>query len=197
MEQRMMISQCKRGFILVTVLIVTAVGLLFGAGALLLFRFQCQLRIDRQHELEKIYAVRSALNYIRTTAYGTTGDNGIPVEGRVFGYHTQSERNLKLLVKPVAPIFPNTNDLRNSHFVMERGDLKIPLAVATSTNGWYSSDFDYECGVSGDTKLNVDSENYIGNIGLKFGDATTTNGVRWWVNIGMRGTGGWPQPTEF
>ena len=60
---------------LVTVLIVTMVGLLFGAGALLLFKFQCQLRIDRQHELEKVYAVRSALNYIKKAA------SGIPEEG--------------------------------------------------------------------------------------------------------------------
>ena len=64
-----------RGYALVTVLIVTAVGLLFGAGSLLLFRFQCQQRIERQHELEKIYAVRSALNWTR--AY----DSLLPAEG--------------------------------------------------------------------------------------------------------------------
>ena len=71
MEQGMTRYPCHRGFMLVTVLVITAIGLLFGAGALLLFRYQCQLRIDRQHELEKVYAVRSALNYIKGNSTAT------------------------------------------------------------------------------------------------------------------------------
>lgn len=169
----------KSGFMLVTVLIVTAVGLLFGAGALLLFRFQCQLRIDRQHELEKVYAVRSALNYTRTY----TG--GIPDAGRPFWYETGNGRNLGLLVKPVEPLFPNVSN--ESHFVMEeKGAFQFLV-------GQYNSLPDYEYGAVGVTNLLIETGIYRENVGLAFKDLTATNGVKWWVNIGMRDTGGWLQ----
>ena len=163
---------------LVTVLIVTAVGLLFGAGALLLFRFQCQLRIDRQHELEKVYAVRSALNYMRTY----TGE--IPDEGRPFRFETGSGRNLGLLVKPVEPLFPTVTN--ESHFVMERGDFRL-------LEGQYNSRPDYEYGAVGVTDLSIIEGDNAGKKGLEFKDLTATNGVKWWVNIGMHDTGGWLQ----
>lgn len=168
----------KGGFMLVTVLIVTAVGLLFGAGALLLFRFQCQLRIDRQHELEKVYAVRSALNYIRTYL------QEIPDEGRPFRFETGSGRNLGLLVKPVEPLFPTVTN--ESHFVMERGDFRL-------LEGQYNSRPDYEFGAVGVTDLSIIKGDNAGKKGLEFKDLTATNGVKWWVNIGMRDTGGWLQ----
>lgn len=167
----------KGGFMLVTVLIVTAVGLLFGAGALLLFRFQCQLRIDRQHELEKVYAVRSALNYTRTI-------REIPDAGRPFRYETGSGRNLGLLVKPVEPLFPNVSN--ESHFVMERGDFRV-------LTGQYNSLPDYEYGAVGVTNLFIDKVDDDGKAGLVFKDLTATNGVKWWVNVGMRDTGSWLQ----
>ena len=163
---------------LVTVLIVTAVGLLFGAGALLLFRFQCQQRIDRQHELEKVYAVRSVLNYTRTNT------KEIPDEGRPFRYETGSGRNLGLLVKPVARLFPNASN--ECHFVMERGDFE---ALA----GQYNSRPDYEYGAVGVTNLLMGTGSKDGTTGLVFNDLTATNGVKWWVNVGMRDTGGWLQ----
>lgn len=104
MESGMMPPRSRNGFILITVLIVTAVGLLFGAGALLLFKYQCQLRIDRQHELEKVYAVRSALNYVRKYP-------GEPKEGKfAFRYLTESDRNLGVIVEPVKAIFPDLNN---------------------------------------------------------------------------------------
>lgn len=170
-------SRKKGGFMLVTVLIVTAVGLLFGAGALLLFRFQCQLRLDRQHELEKVYAVRSALNYTRTISE-------IPDEGRSFRYETGSGRNLRLLVKPVEPLFPNASN--ESHFVMERGNFHV---IADQ----YNSRPDYEYGAVGVTNLLIGAADHKGNSGLAFTDLTATNHVKWWVNIGMRDTGGWLQ----
>ena len=163
---------------LVTVLIVTAVGLLFGAGALFLFRFQCQLRIDRQHELEKVYAVRSALNYMRTYI------GEIPDEGRPFRFETGSGRNLGLLVKPVEPLFPNVSN--ESHFVMERGDFQ---ALARQ----YNPRPDYEYGAVGVTNLLMGPVDGDGCFGLAFKDLTATNHVKWWVNIGMRDTGGWLQ----
>lgn len=187
MEPGLTIGYCQRGFILITVMIVTAVGLLFGAGALLLFRYQCQLRIDRQHELEKVYSVRSALNFVRTY----TGNE--LEEGMSFRCWTGSERSLQLHVKPVAQIFPDTNRVDRKHFVMENGDLQIPPEVMQSTTGWYDNELDVECGSFGVTNLLISSKYHTDGIGLTFGDLSETNNVKWWVNIGMRDTGGWLQ----
>lgn len=171
-----------RGFVLITVLIVTSVGLLFGAGALLLFRYQCQKRIDRQHEFEKIYAVRSALNYIRTAS------KDISAEGQSFLYHTGSSRDLGVIVKPVAPIFPS--DPARHFFMANDGNFQVP----TTGNGGYDVVRDYECGGSGVTNLVMSNTGTdLGSYGIAFTDMAATNGVKWWVNIGMRETGGWLQ----
>ena len=185
-----MTASSRRGFMLVTVLIVTAVGLLFGAGALLLFRFQCQLRIDRQHELEKVYAVRSCLNFIRTNT------QGVPVDGMPFGYHTWSGRDLRLNVKPVAQLFPDPGNPR--HFVMESANPARnfqPSQVAQ-----YNEILDYEYGMEGVTNLEeLTIQCYKPNDadktahGLAFTDLLSDRGARWWVNIGMNPTGGWLQ----
>ena len=183
MEQGMTRYPCHRGFMLVTVLVITAIGLLFGAGALLLFRYQCQLRIDRQHELEKVYAVRSALNYIKGNS------TAIDEDGTMFSYHTVSGRDLGLLVKPVAEIFPVVTNIR--HFVMERGDIngKIDPENGSASKGWHCSSPDYECGWDSKTNLIMDVTYY----GLAFADKVSPKGARWWVNIGMADTGGWLQ----
>lgn len=165
---------------LVMVMIVTAVGLLFGAGALLLFRYQCQQRIDRQHEMEKVYAVRSALNYA-TRFTGAIGDSGLP-----FRYYTGSDRDLGLLVKPVAAIFPDENDSR--HFDMQ----KAGHLTFSSPQTQYNNNLDYEYGVDNWTNIEISAKH--GELyGLAFNDLAATNGVKWWFNIGMRGTGGWLQ----
>lgn len=171
----------QNGFVLLTVLVVAAIGLLFGAGALLLFRYQCQLRIDRQHEFEKVYAVRSALNYVRTYTDEIDEDVGLP-----FTYRTYSGRDLNLLVKPVERIFPDT---KKGHFCMEEagafgGDVK-------TTTGGYNTEYDYEYGVIGTTNALISIVETSGERGLAFTDSMATNGVTWWVNIGMRETEGW------
>ena len=176
-----------------TVLIVTAVGLLFGAGALLLFRYQCQLRIDRQHELEKVYAVRSALNYMKSETVTDTGQE--------FVYRNEnSGRDLRLFVYPSKAFFPLTNDVQHvkdmeaRHFVMDWGDFDINNA---DRQNQYDSRLDYGYGAVG---VEVDDlTNTIKGIdgstrGLIFDSRFATNdGVRCWVNIGMRKTGGWLQ----
>lgn len=177
----------KCGFILITVLVVTAVGLLFGAGALLLFRFQCQLRIDRQHELEKIYAVRSALNFIRTSNNTTLGGRE-----RRFRFQTVSGRNLGLVVRPVDRIFPVlTNE---SHLVIESSNPQRNFRI-DSCYGQYCDALDYEYGALGVTNFQESVKNMrSGRYGLMIDDPAVTNKyARWWVNIGMRGTGGWLQ----
>lgn len=182
----------KQGFMLVTVVIITAVGLLLGAGALLMFRNQCQLRIERQHEFEKVYAVRSVLNFLRTY----TGE--ISDEGLAFTYYTPSERSLKLIARPVEPIFPTTNI---NHFVMDKGHFSLDV------EDQYIDKYDCEYGAIGVTNLHIkNSANNKYPIepeknGLFFTDVyatnsimtTATNRVKWWVNICMSGTGSWLQ----
>jgi len=193
----MMSSHVQGGFVLVTVLFVTAIGLLFGVGALLLFRYQCQLRIDRQHELEKVYAVRSAMNYIRTCTVGI--DN---YGEQVFRYNTGSGRDLNLLVKPVDPIFPNAHCL--SHLDIGSADSSRNLNFLGCINQ-YDHNLDYEFGAYGATNLlevlddrkTVVTVGRRGNststitYGLAVDDPTTTNKPTWWVNVGMRETDGW------
>jgi len=176
-------TNCRSGFILVTVLVITAVGLLFGAGALLMFRFQCQLRIDRQHELEKVYAVRSCLNYIRTFT------ETVPDDGLHFRYCTWSERDLGLNVKPVLQLFPDYGNPR--HFVMEASNSTRNFQPSSNQ---YNAYLDYEYGAEGVEDLEEKIQcGYGDRHGLAFTDLLAENGARWWVNIGMYPTGGWLQ----
>lgn len=186
-----------RGFALVAVLIIIAVGLLLGAGALLTFRYQCQLRIDRQHELEKLYAVRSVLHCIKSDT--------ITSPGRIFDYHTASERHLRLHVRPVEADFPRitngvTQAVEKRDFVVEWGDFNIPNAKNDKVGG-YDRFKDYEYGAEGVTNLQQAIRGAITEIqqgqegitrGLVFDfNSATSDFARCWVNIGMRGTGGW------
>ena len=193
MESRIISRTCRRGFVLPLVLIITAVGLLFGAGALLLFKYQCQHRIDRQHELEKVYAVRSALNYIRKA---TPTDLGTSLN-----FHTASERDLALTIKPAKTFFPtNLTDAsqrswQKRHFVMQWGDFSIPPEKAKDYGG-YNQDRDYEYGAEGVTNLCSAIKNIDGSTtGLVFNceAAQDVQTMRCWVNIGMGATGGWLQ----
>ena len=177
MESLTWLYRARGGFMLVTVLVITAVGILFGAGALLLFRFQCERRIERQHELEKVYAVRSAVNYTRTCV------GEISEEGKDFRFCTTSGRDLGLTVKPVAPVFP---DSTKNHFTMENGHFEFRETQ-------YDVFRDYEYGAIGVTNLLMSKMDNDGNWGLGIHDLVATNNVRWWVNIGMRDTGGWLQ----
>ena len=174
------------GFMLVTVLIITSIGLLFGVGALLLFKFQCQLRIDRQHELEKVYAVRSALNYVLKN--DKIVDGGLPLR-----YYTGSDRDLGLLIKPVDRIFPS----KNCHLNIATNDSILNFRL-DGGESQYNRDLDYEYGAlnwnegEGEQKLLQEIANSDGSeYGLSFSGSTETNQPIWWVNIGMRDIGGW------
>lgn len=214
MEQALKICHSNRGIALVTVLFITGIGLLFGAGALLLFRYQCQLRIERQHEMEKVYAVRSALNFIRPY--------GVDVGSEVFNYFTGSGRDLKVLVQPVANIFPNFNmDFRakfltgypREHLATDDAHIvrynPFPCCIkdpqVTYSDSQYNSYYDYEYGVECEAPEDFVLEKCFTNQfvnttgsanavmpGLTFTNATE-NTARFWFNIGMRGTGGWLQ----
>ena len=197
MKQQPISSQ--RGFALVTVLIIAAIGLLFGAGALLLFRFQCQMRIDRQHELVKVYAVRSALNYIRSNT-----EYAIPERGQPFRYYTENGRDLGLLVKPVKAIFPDLTNPKHLDMANEGRNGRI-FEILDSDQEQYRSFPDYEYGanatnLSSLTSKQIDNKNIKGHLGLAFRDldakllsGDAASNVKWWVNMGMNDTGGWLQ----
>ena len=107
----------RKGFALVTVLIVAAIGLLIGAGFLLRFRFQCQLRIDRQHELEKYFAVRSVINVLSSVAKGIEKpDEFTSAKGIV--YQTDSQRNVSVVALASKAIFPDVENA--NHFYVRR-----------------------------------------------------------------------------
>ncbi len=180
MEQRVTRHSAHGGFMLVMVLVITGIGLLFGAGALLLFRYQCQMRVDRQHELEKVYAVRSALNFIRTYV------DAVPDRGISFRYRTQSERDLGLLVKPVEVVFPGIDDSRH----LDIGNIRKKNRYFESG----SASLDYEYGWDGEPRPanHQLSNTHKREKGIAFTDTSSTN-TKWWVNIGMPDTGGWLQ----
>lgn len=104
MERELTTTKARGGFALVAVLIIAAIGLLFGAGSLLLFRFQCQKRIDRQHEIEKYFAVRSALQLLSEDALSRFPDE---LSGpKWFVYQADSGRNARVIVNPAKALFP-------------------------------------------------------------------------------------------
>ena len=200
MESRMTLRHFREGSVLVMVLIITAIGLLFGAGALLLFRFQCQLRIDRQHELEKIYAVRSTLNFLKPPSVD------INSVGKPFRYLTGSGRDLEVIVKPVERIFPRLGKVFSGypreHLTTDSLNVEnysiFPCPFANPNVSYsdpqYNGYYDYEYGAEYGQGENVDLRSCItNNMGIAFTDLAAANNERWWVNIGMRDTGGWLQ----
>lgn len=103
----------RSGFVLVSLLIVATVGILFGFGRLLLYRYQCQLRIQRQHELEKVFAVRSAVKWVEVKTEWEL--NNKIVGAKSFEINTLSGRSLGVEVRPVSPIYPEINNLNHFH----------------------------------------------------------------------------------
>lgn len=99
----------KPGFALPAVLFIAVLGILLGIGRLMTFSNQCRLRMDRQQELEKILAVRSALNLLQNWNQWPQ----FPTEGGPDGLialHSDSDRNVKVLLHPAEAIFPNVSN---------------------------------------------------------------------------------------
>lgn len=184
MERRL--NGAQSGYALITVLIVTAIGLLFGVGALLLFKFQCQRRIDRQHELEKIYAVRSAANYAKV---------GFIAKAREFKYQTSSGRELSLTVEPAKRIFPSPGNPVHLDIGNDCGKGRVFGSAVPEQQ--YASELDYEYGAMSNNDVLAVTDQQIcakdGKRELVFPDCTATNGVKWWVNIGLNEVRGWLQ----
>lgn len=116
-HQKMTVFRARPGFALPAVLLVALLGILLGLGRLLTFNYQCRLRIDRQHDLEKVFAVRSALNRLQNWS----SNPSFPIEGgkdeRIV-FKTSSGRTVKVVVHPADAIFPIEGDSR--HFCVGR-----------------------------------------------------------------------------
>jgi hypothetical protein len=117
-------------FLLITVLLVAAVGILFGFGRLLMFRYQCEIRFDRQREIDRTLATRSALRWLATQPTAN-----LPTVETNFVYRAWAGRTINIAVRPMPSIYPNptnSNHLKISNG--QRGDENVVF-----TNSDYSA----------------------------------------------------------
>jgi hypothetical protein len=99
----------KEGYILPLVLVAALIGVLFGFGRLMMFRFQTQIRLDRQFEIDRVLATRSGMHWLR---YTSQHDYDPPTNATTFTYITGNRRIVGVEVRPVDPIYPaDPNDL--------------------------------------------------------------------------------------
>lgn len=130
----------REGFVLPALLILAFVGVLFGLGRVLLYRYQCQQRIERQHELEKQYAVRSAIRWVETRS---AAEGELNLDGPAnFVLRTGSERQLQVEVRPVHPYYPaepghfditNASTYGNAQLVGDSEEIR-PKAVGSENS---------------------------------------------------------------
>lgn len=162
------VSPGRAGFVLPALLILAFVGVLFGLGRVLLFRYQCQQRIERQHELEKQYAVRSALRWIETRSSGDLTAMEA-VESRKFLLCSRSDRVLDVDVRPVKPIYPS----QAGHFNITNG------ASYSSADVVLSGPVGMHPVFVSDTRV------------CQIGPGTNTMGQVGQILVNMTGTGSW------
>lgn len=174
MEQQVNRMRAKRGFVLPAVLLLALLGLLLGSGRLLLFKYQCQLRIDRQHELEKVQAVRSAMQRLSRCSTTSTKDSSILHQQTKLSFMTGSGRDVSVVVDPVEKIFPE--DGNPSHF-------SIPLKRASG----YSYTADAE-GVDKGIKFD---EPITSLYQLWMGETNVLQNATYRLRADMTGKGSW------
>lgn len=174
MEQQLTRMRAKRGFVLPAVLFIALLGLLFGAGRLLLFKYQCQLRIDRQHEIDKVLAVRSVMQWLSRSP--KTSFCVFELGSREFSFKTGSDRKLSVIVDPVEQIFPKNNN--PDHFSIPLG--RIPPKTYYSYDGNGDKMFDG----SGDTIKIRDSQLWMGETNVSY-DVSCS------LRVDMPETGSW------
>ena len=94
----------RGGYALIAlVLLIAAVGLLFGLGRLSEYRHRCEWRFDRQFELEKIMAARSAVNYLQKNVSCGEGE-------KIFAYNTARGREITTTIAPAKRLYDLTFD---------------------------------------------------------------------------------------
>jgi hypothetical protein len=99
----------RSGYVLPAVLIVALIALLFGFGRLLLFRYQCEIRFDRQREIDRKLAVRSALRWLENQY-----PPPLPSITNEFVYIDSNGRSIDVTVRPQPSIYPAPD--RDDHF---------------------------------------------------------------------------------
>ena len=197
MERELTKLNAHNGFALVTVLSIAAVGLLIGAGSLLLFRFQCEKRIDRQHEIEKYFAVRSALQLL---AEGNLSNFPDEMSGpKRFVYQTDSGRDVRVIISPAKVLFPDYNyefPDGKRHFYMNFQTIAphpiLPNSyIKSPVSNYNPGTARYRFFTEAMTNTEFSCEgNYLS---LMHGsECSTSNGVpRCWLKIDMSPTGRW------
>jgi len=148
------------------------IGILFGLGRLSMFRYQCQVRLDRQRELDRTLAARSALRWLETT----TDSAYLLKETNVFTYAGASDRMTEVTVRKVPSIYPAPGDAR--HFDIARG-----RAGLVDARGSYLMETTH---ASMQPRIESDDDGHI----LKMGSEGVT-GQTSRVAIDMDGVGCW------
>jgi len=99
MKKKRTSASGKSGYILPIIMVAALIGILFGLGRLAMFRYQCQLRFDRQHALDRVMATRSALVWLENEPQP-------PNEETNFVYQAGNGRLVDVTVRPVPSIYP-------------------------------------------------------------------------------------------
>jgi hypothetical protein len=163
------LSRNRSGYAIPAVLIIALIGILFGIGRLATFRYQCMLRIDRQREIDRTLATRSALGWFRSLN-DPPGDTN-------FVYSRWSGQDIDIEVMRVPTIYPSASS--NQHFVITNGATGYAFASGV-TFGQTAPDME-PCFIAGQdvTELKIGSggSNTIGEVG--------------YVSIDLGGTGSW------
>ena len=106
----------SEGYVLPLVLAVALVGVLLGLGRLAAFQYQCKIRFDRQREIERILATRSALRWLEL-------QHPPPLTSVILTNITESDREIRIQVDPVPPIYPAPG---SGHLDIRTGNIDAP-----------------------------------------------------------------------
>ena len=126
------------GMLIVLSLFFAVVGILFGLGRLKAHELQVKRRLERQYEIDKILATRSALNMIRsTTVAAVTGES---FAGFTNSFASGMGQDLEVRVVPVPPLLradmglaEKTNWIKKAS-MPTRVDFDVDPALPASTS---------------------------------------------------------------
>lgn len=123
-------------FLIMTALLVALIGILFGIGRLALYRYQCQIRFDRQSEVDRILATRSALRWLETTPE-------LPSDEKSKLYIGSNGQVYTVIIRPVEPIYKTEWPVDEWSGKVEQGEGRVryvesadhgPLELHPGTN---------------------------------------------------------------
>ena len=179
----------RPGFALPVVLFISLLGIFLGFGRLLVFHNQCRLRIDRQQEYEKVFAVRSALNRLQN---GTTRTLSLPVEGaeESIVMCTDSSRKVKVLTHPADAIFPISDNPEHFFVGREKANALGKVERFYQIDG---TSYRYGSSVSGDKALRTGALERVltGDYHVCLMPTNAVAGDKCRLSLDMTGTGRW------